>query len=92
VTSEEESCTHFVYPALDGFANRSRQGIESFRKGWRPDLERGSHSLLRLSRRILSGGNLAPGLVEFGFDLIGQFKLVLKIIVDPLADLFDFLA
>jgi hypothetical protein len=87
-----EPRTHLVDLALDGFACGCRQGIESFGECWRPDLERGGHSLFRLSTRILPGGNLAAGLLKLGFDLIGQFKLLLEVIVDPLADLFDFSA
>ena len=48
--------------------------------------------LLWLPSRELSGRNFAAGLVELSFYLVGQFKLVLKIIVNPFADCFDFLA
>jgi hypothetical protein len=45
-----------------------------------------------LQHRVLPGRNLAAGLVELGLDLIGQLKLVLEVIIDPVPDLLDFLA
>ena len=49
-------------------------------------------ALLRLARRVLAGRNFAAGLVELGFYFIGQFKPVFKIVVNPVADFFDFRA
>ena len=45
-----------------------------------------------LQHRVLPGRNLAAGLVELSLDLIGQLKLVLEVIIDPMPDLLDFLA
>jgi len=55
-------------------------------------LERRGHDLSWLPRSVAASGDFGPGLVEFGFDFVGQLKLVIKVIVDPLADLFNFLA
>src|SRR5437773_11199920 len=46
----------------------------------------------RLARRVLAGRNFAARLVELGFYFIGQFKPVFKIVVNPVADFFDFRA
>jgi len=45
-----------------------------------------------LQHRVLPGRNLVAGLVDLGLDLIGQLKLVLEVIIDPVPDLLDFLA
>ena len=47
--------------------------------------------LLWLPRRVLPGRNFAAGLIELCFNLIGYFKLLLEVILNPLADLLDFL-
>jgi len=45
-----------------------------------------------MAGRVLAGRDLGAGLIELGVDFVRQFKLVLEIIVDPFANLFDLLA
>jgi len=48
---------------LDGITDRCREGIKSFGKRRRPNLERGGHELFWLARGVLAGRDLAPRLV-----------------------------
>jgi hypothetical protein len=41
---------------------------------------------------VLPGRDFPTRLVQLGFHFVGQFKLILEVIIDPLADLFNFLA
>ena len=50
------------------------------------------HGLFWLTGRVLPRCNFGAGLVELGFDVVGQLKLVFEIIVNPFADFFDFRA
>jgi len=45
--------------------------------------------LLRLSPSKFASLYLATRLLQFGFDIVGQLKLVLKIVFDPGAQLFN---
>jgi hypothetical protein len=55
-------------------------------------LKRGGHDLFWLPRRVFSGRDLAPGLVQLGFHFVGQLKMILEVFINPRADLLDFLA
>jgi Protein of unknown function (DUF4238) len=55
-------------------------------------LKRRRANLFWLAHSIVASGDFGAGLVELGFDFIGQLKLILKIIVNPLADLLNFLS
>jgi hypothetical protein len=44
-----------------------------------------------LQHRVIAGRDLAPGLVQLGFHFVGQLKMVLEVIINPLADFLDFL-
>jgi hypothetical protein len=55
-------------------------------------LERGGHASLRLARGVIAGGDFAARLVEFGFHVVGQLKLIFEKIINPCANLFDFSA
>jgi hypothetical protein len=91
VREVSQSCAHLVHLALHCIANGCRKGIKCFGEGRRPNLKRGGHDLFRLPRRVFSGGDLAPGLVQLGFRFVGELKMILEVIINPLADFLDFL-
>ena len=39
----------------------------------------------------MPGRDLAPRLVQLGFHFVGQLKMILEVIINPLADFLDFL-
>ena len=80
---------HFIYFALHSFADGRRKLVEGAGKGGRPDLERGGHESLGLARDVMASGDFAARFVEPSFHLIGQFKLVVKKVIDPRADFFN---
>src|SRR3989442_1551402 len=47
-------------------------------------------TLLRLACGVFALGNLAPGLIEPGFHVVGEFERVFQIVVNPLAQRLDF--
>jgi len=63
VREVSQSCAHIVHLALHCIADRDWKGIKCFGERRRPNLERGGHDLFWLSRRVLSGCDLAPRLV-----------------------------
>jgi hypothetical protein len=63
VSEASQSCTHLVHLALHRITDRYRKGIKCFGERRRPNLERGGHDLFWLSRRVLSGRDLAPRLI-----------------------------
>jgi hypothetical protein len=85
-----EAGSHVVNFALDRIADRRWQGIEGSRKRGRPNLEGGRHNLTRLSGRELSRCDFAPRLIQLGFHVIRQFKIVLETFIDPIANLLEF--
>jgi hypothetical protein len=52
-------------------------------------LERGSHGSFRLARREISVADFSARLIELGFYLISQFKLVFEIIINSRANPLD---
>jgi hypothetical protein len=91
VREVSQSCTHLVHLALHCIADGCRKGIKCFGERRRPNLKRGGHDLFWLPRRVFSGRDLAPGLVQLGFHFVGQLKMILEVIINPLADFLDFL-
>ena len=85
-----EPCPHLVHFPLHGSANCGRQVVECAGKSRRPNLERGGHGSTGLTCGVVSCGDLAPRLIELGFQLIGEFELVFQIILEPCAQLFEF--
>jgi hypothetical protein len=45
-----------------------------------------------LQHHILAGRDLSPGLVQLGFHFVSQLKMILEVIINPLADFLDFLS
>jgi hypothetical protein len=80
---------HFIHFALHGFADDGRKIVKGAGKGGRPDLERGGHDSLGLARRVIPGGDFAAGLIELGFHLVLQFKLIFEKVINPRAELLD---
>ena len=91
VREVSQSCTHLVHLAPHCITDGCRKGIKCFGERRRPNLKRGGYDLFWLPRRVFSGRNLAPGLVQLGFHFVGQLKMILEVIINPLADLLDFL-
>ena len=52
-------------------------------------MERGGHDSLGLARRVIPGGDFAAGLIELGFDFIGQLKLVFEEVINPRTNFLD---
>jgi hypothetical protein len=92
VRKSSKSRAHLVHLALDSITNRCREGIKCFGERRRPNLERGGHDLFWLPRRVLTGRDLAARLVQLGFHFISELKLIFKVVINPRADLLDFLA
>jgi hypothetical protein len=87
-----QSNAHLIQLALNCGADRLGKRIERFGERCRPNLEGSRHRLFWVTRRVLPGGDFAPGLVELGFDVVVQLKLLLEVIVNPFADRLDFSA
>ncbi len=85
-----ESRAHLVHLALHSFTGGAWQGIKRFGECRRPDLKCCRHELLWLARSVATSGDFRAGLVQLGLHFIRQLKLILKVIVDPLADLLNF--
>jgi len=91
VREVSQSCAHLVHLALHCIADGCRKGIKCFGERRRPNLKRGGHDLFWLPCRVFSRRDLAPGLVQLGFHFVGQLKMILEVIINPLADFLDFL-
>jgi hypothetical protein len=58
-----QSRAHLVHLALDSITDGCRKRIECSGERRRPNLQRGSHDLFWLARRVLPGCDFAPRLV-----------------------------
>jgi hypothetical protein len=85
-----QTCAHLVQFPLNRVTRGPRQRIECFGERGRPNLKRSRHRLFCLAGCILPGRNFGAGSVKLSFDLVGQLKPVLEVIVNPFADRFDF--
>jgi hypothetical protein len=63
VWETSQSCAHLVQLVLDSITDGCRKRIECSGERRRPNLQRGSHDLFWLARRVLPGGDFAPRLV-----------------------------
>jgi len=43
-----------------------------------------------LAGGVVASGNLVPGLVEFGLNVVSQFEALFEIFLEPVAELFQF--
>jgi hypothetical protein len=82
--------SQFINLALHCFADTGRQIVKRFGKSRRPDLERGGHGSFWLASRVIAFRDFVAGLIKLGLHFVGEFKLVLKKIVNPRADFFNF--
>jgi hypothetical protein len=92
VRKSSKSRAHVTHVTLDSITDGRWKGIKCFGKRRRPNLERGGHDLFWLARRVLTGRDLAARLLRLGFHFISELKLILKVVINPRADLLDFLA
>ncbi len=92
------SVGHYKYVSPDGlsmnlalhrFADAWRQIVKRLGQRGRSDLERGSHVSFWQAGGVMALADFAAGLVEPGFHLVGEFKLVFEKIINPRADFFN---
>src|SRR5688572_18996373 len=78
--------THFIYLALHCAADGSREGTKALENVGDQIWRAAATTLFWRARRELPRRNFGSGLVELGFHLVGQLKLIFQIIVNPLPD------
>jgi hypothetical protein len=85
-----QSRPHLIDLPLNSVPRLGWESIKGTSESGRPDLEGGGHGSSWLPRRAVAVQDLATRLIETGLHFIREFKLVLKILVDPGTKGFDF--
>ena len=55
-------------------------------------MERGGHGSLRPARGVIAGGDFAARFIKPGLHVVGQFEMILHVILVPRVKLFQFRA